>query len=283
MKKYVIYSAMVGAYDEIRQPLVVDERFDYVLFSNDVMASTVGVWQIRRIDYYHLDNTRICRYVKTHPETLLPDYSFSVWMDSNIQICTDHLYRRTIELFEKGVLIASTNHPGWDCIYTEAVQLLYMGVEHEDVVLSWCHLLRREGYPRHNGLCETGIVFRVFDTRIKELDDLWWDCIDHFSRRDQLSFNYSLWKTGVPVNFVLEYNKNVRDVEYFTYYVHKDSRKNNCPLNPNEAWLIRYVRKHPNEIKTIEELYYRIFKSSNPKLVATLLGQYYRAIHLLTV
>ena len=35
-KKCVIYTAMVGGYDEIMQPLVVDDRFDYILFSNDI-------------------------------------------------------------------------------------------------------------------------------------------------------------------------------------------------------------------------------------------------------
>ena len=35
-KKYAIYTAMVGGYDEIMQSKVVDDRFDYILFSNDM-------------------------------------------------------------------------------------------------------------------------------------------------------------------------------------------------------------------------------------------------------
>ena len=64
-KKYVIYTAMVGGYDEIMQPVVVDDRFDYILFSNDIKEDRVGVWQVRPIAYTNPDNTRICRYVKT--------------------------------------------------------------------------------------------------------------------------------------------------------------------------------------------------------------------------
>ena len=70
MKRYVIFSAMVGGYDQILQPLEVDDRFDFVLFTNDIAESQDGVWQIRPIEYHNKDNTRICRYVKTHPETL---------------------------------------------------------------------------------------------------------------------------------------------------------------------------------------------------------------------
>ena len=87
-KKYAIYTAMVGGYDEIMQPMVVDDWFDYFLFSNDIKEDRVGVWQVRPIAYTHPDNTRICRFVKTHPEELLQGYEFSIWMDANIQICT---------------------------------------------------------------------------------------------------------------------------------------------------------------------------------------------------
>ncbi|MBR5328436.1 MAG: hypothetical protein IKV31_07870 [Paludibacteraceae bacterium] len=43
-KKYAIYTAMVGGYDEIMQPTVIDDRFDYILFSNDIKEDRVGVW-----------------------------------------------------------------------------------------------------------------------------------------------------------------------------------------------------------------------------------------------
>ena len=49
MSKYVIYSALVGAYDTIFQPEVVDDRFDFVLFTNEVKEDHVGVWKIRPI------------------------------------------------------------------------------------------------------------------------------------------------------------------------------------------------------------------------------------------
>ena len=98
MKRYVIYSALVGNYDEILQPLVEDERFDFVLFTDIITKDRVGVWQVRPIEYHNDDNTRICRYVKTHPEILLPDYAVSVWIDSNIQIIDGFIYDRIIAL-----------------------------------------------------------------------------------------------------------------------------------------------------------------------------------------
>ena len=129
MKRYVIYSAIVGGYDEILQPLVVDERFDYVLFSNDIKDSQVGVWQIRPIIYSNPDNTRICRYVKTHPEELLKEYEVSVWTDSNVQILSSYVYERIVELEKQDVAVSSMWHPARKCIYEEAFAVVNMMVE----------------------------------------------------------------------------------------------------------------------------------------------------------
>ena len=57
-KKYVIYTAMVGGYDEIMQPMVVDDRFDYILFSNDIKEDRVGVWQVLPIAYSNIINNK---------------------------------------------------------------------------------------------------------------------------------------------------------------------------------------------------------------------------------
>ena len=53
MNRYVIYTAVVGNYDEIKQPQVVDNRFDYILFSNDIKEKNVGIWQVRPIPYHN--------------------------------------------------------------------------------------------------------------------------------------------------------------------------------------------------------------------------------------
>ena len=120
MSRYIIYSALVGGYDQILQPLVMDERFDFILFTNEISGHKAGVWQIRPIEYKNKDNTRICRYIKTHPGSLLPDYEVSVWIDSNIQILSKEFYDRIVELDETGILISCMSHPERKCIYEEA-------------------------------------------------------------------------------------------------------------------------------------------------------------------
>ena len=160
MKEYAIYSAIVGGYDDIKQPLVIDDRFDYILFSNDIPSSRVGIWQVLPIPYANEDKTRIARYVKTHPEQLLSAYKASIWMDGTLQIATPYIYRKFDELNEKGVLISSVKHTGRDCLYEEMVAVLDYLFEKEEIILKWGKQLRKEGFPRHQGLTETNVLYR---------------------------------------------------------------------------------------------------------------------------
>ena len=279
-KKYAIYTAMVGGYDEIMQPVVVDDRFDYILFSNDIKEDRVGVWQVRPIAYTNPDNTRICRYVKTHPEELLPGYDASVWMDSNIRIMTSAVYERIIELYESGSLIASMNHHSRDCIYDEAFMVMCIQYESEHIVVDWCKKLQNERYPKHNGLFETNVMFRAHNSnKIQKLDDLWWQCIEKHSKRDQLSFNFVLWKVGVKCDFFLEKSLCARNSDDFKYITHKDTSKKSCPIDKN-AWLLKTCIKMPDKTNLVKRLYEWCYKRMFPEIWIFIFGQYYRFVEI---
>lgn len=270
---------MVGAYDDILQPLVIDERFDYILFSNEIREKNIGVWQIRPISYYNNDNTRICRYVKTHPEEFVPRYEASVWMDSNIQILTPYIYDRVEELNNEGVLFSSMWHPVRRDIYEEAFAVVNMMLEHENVVVDWCHRLRKENFPPQSGLCETDVLFRKQNGCLtSETDVLWWQCIERYSRRDQLSFTYALWKKKIPIHYMFGEGFNVRNTEYLKLVMHNDVRHNHCPIGKNEAWLMRHCWKHKEDTKRIEKLYYKLYASPFPRFWVALAGQWFRLI-----
>ena len=272
---------MVGGYDEIMQPKVIDDRFDYILFSNDIKENRVGVWQIKPIPYHNEDNTRICRYVKTHPEELLSEYEFSVWMDSNIHILTSFIYERCLELYNQGAQIASMNHLERNCIYDEAFVVLDNYLEYESILVEWCHQLRKEKYPKNNGLFETNVVYRKNSKILMELDDFWWFCIDRNSRRDQLSFNYVLWKLDVHCDFILPKDTNTRNSSDFKCIYHTQDKARLIDYRGNIPWLIRYISKVPTRKDEIKEIYYKIYSLPCPRFGALLWGQLYRVRFLL--
>ena len=275
--KYVIYTAMVGGYDEIMQPKVVDDRFDYILFSNDIQEKQIGVWLVRPIPYHNEDNTRICRYVKTHPEELLPGYEFSVWMDSNIQIASSYVYDHAIKLYQRGTLFSSMCHPVRDCIYDEAFEVMFLRFEQEQTVVEWCRRLRKENYPEHNGLHETNVMFRKHNTSfVRETNVMWWDCIEKYSKRDQLSFNYVLWKLGIECDCFLGKGFCVHNSNVFIYIEHKNIGKKLYPSSKNDSWLLRYCWKKHYKKEVVKRHYMRIYASFFPYFWIGLLGQYYR-------
>lgn len=277
-KKYAIYTVMVGGYDEIMQPMVVDDRFDYILFSNDIKEDRVGVWQVRPIAYTNPDNTRICRYVKTHPEELLDGYEASVWMDSNLQIITEYLYNIVVDFFSKGIYVASINHQGRNCIYDEAFAVLECGYEHEDIVLKWCYYLHRQNYPRNNGLYETNVLYRRNNDIIKRLDDLWWNCIDNFSKRDQLSFNYVLWKLNIICELILPERYDTCNSIHFRRYYHSNEKSKYNGIN--RSWLIKYCAKIPSSKKKIQSIYRNLFSIPINIPMACVIGHFFRVKYL---
>lgn len=226
-KNYVIYTVMTGGYEGILQPLVMDDRFDYVLFSNDYKDSQIGCWHIRHIPLAvdPNDNKRLSRYPKTHPELLLSEYEASLYIDANIQIADSWVYDRIIELANlhvnhAGVKLLAT---GRDDIYRHAYDMCVMRAEHDTDAIRHCHALYRKGFPEHWGLNENNIIFRTHTELMKQVDEEWWWWIKNYSYRDQFSYMYCLWKYDVKREFFLPEGQDAHNSKYFSFMHHNDS------------------------------------------------------------
>lgn len=228
MKSFAVYTALVGGYDDVLQPLVTDERFDYILFSNDINEDNVGIWQVRPIpNVVKDDNKRLSRYPKTHPETMLGDYKASLYIDANIQILDQWVYDRFIELYGQGVEYAGIKLvlTGRDCIYEHAFDMCQNLLEHDYVAIKQCHRLYELGFPRHYGLNENNVIFRTHTARMQATDSEWWEWIVNHSSRDQFSYMYCLWKYKVTVNYFLPEGEDARTSKHFRLVDH-DGRQN---------------------------------------------------------
>lgn len=278
MKRFAVFSAIIGKYDEILQPSVVDDRFDYVLFSDCLPEGSQGVWQVRRVGYSNPVKAKVARYVKTHPETLLPDYEASLWLDANINIVGEEVYDRFVELYENGALVASVKHLGYDCVYDEIFSVLDFRYEIEEVTVKWGRELRKRNFPKHAGMFETGLMFRRHSSQmVKQLDAKWWSYIEAYSKRDQLSFTVALNDANVSCGLFLPEGKTVRDSAGLHFVKHYNE---STKFDPNEkpAWLMHHYYKHHEDRQRVFDLYYWIYGRRWPMLWAKVLGQYYRIV-----
>ena len=226
MKEFVIYTVLVGSYDNITQPKVIDERFDYVLFSNDIKEPAIGVWTIRPIPMViQNDNKRLSRYPKTHPESLLSEYKASLYIDANIQIMDQWVYDRYVELYNQKVEYAGIKllETGCDCIYEHSFEMCQWLLEHDYNAIKQCHQLYVLGFPRHFGLNENNIIFRIHTDSMKKTDEDWWKWICNYSHRDQFSYMYCLWKNNIKINYFLPEGEDARTGNHFSLVNHTES------------------------------------------------------------
>ena len=265
MKRYVLYTAIVGGYDKIAQPSIIDSDFDYILFSNDIPEERVGVWQVRKIPYKNADNTRVARWVKLHPDILLDSYEYSLWHDSNIIVDSYLYYERIKKLINRQVLLASMSHNERDCIYDEAYKIIELGLDNKYIVLKEVEYLKGHGYPLHYGLIETNCILRKHkEDKVRLLNTEWWNMINLYSRRDQLSFNYIAWKHDINIELILPRWRNSRNHTYLHAVGHSkwDTSKSKLVWNDLRSKICRilkpcYYSYVHTKTNTFAEKYYK--------------------------
>lgn len=205
MNNRVIYTCVTNGYDKLRQPNIIYKGYDYICFTDEVCQESIGIWQIRPIPNILKDKIKLSRYLKINPHVALSEYEYSVYIDSNILILDDYLFRRVESEINKGTLIALSKHPeGRLDIYEEAAFVLkYRRAKFKDVRKQVKYLLKM-GYPHGTGMYENNIIFRQHNhNKIKRLDETWWELFLKFTARDQLSFAYVLWKSNIQPSDLL--------------------------------------------------------------------------------
>jgi len=269
MKQFAIYTACIGGYDNVVQPEVIDKRFDYILFTDDVKKQRFGVWQVLPVGYTNADKTRIARYVKTHPHELLYQYKATLWMDANVQIVSRNIYERFIQLYEVGADVASICHPFRNCIYDEAFEVSYSKkygrLEHDSIAVNWCHYIYNEQYPRHNGLYETNILYRRKIDVVNNANNLWWQCINEYSKRDQLSCNYALWKNQIKMEYFLPAGEHALHSNNVRYLPHDQvSRRKLVNAGFFEQWRYKAMNISNWTLKIGHFIWKKAYSSNRP-------------------
>jgi hypothetical protein len=220
MKK-VIYTILVGKYDDLLQPLAVDESFDYICFSNDFSEKTIGIWNIRKIPFSDADNTRVSRYAKLLPHKVLQEYEYSLYIDANIQITGSEFYRFVNQRILEDVLVAQVPNIFRDCIYKD-IEIAYRRrkVNLRGAMRQYRHL-KQEGFPEHFGLFENNVLLRKHnDQRVVELSEAWWKEYCDYTHRDQFSLMYVYWKKNYKPGNLLGEGKNARNVTFLKLTPH---------------------------------------------------------------
>lgn len=263
MNKYVVYTVIVGSYDEILQPLVIDERFDYILFCDHCEESSIGIWQVRSTPVDYHDSFRLSRYPKVFPCRLLSEYDASLYIDGNLQIASRKIYDRFIELFEQNVEWGGVAHCWRDCIYEEMTTLLNFHWVHDYEIVNWYCKLKNANFPEHLGLLENNVIFRIHNDRVNLVCSEWWKTLESECKRDQFSLMYCLWLHPLSVHHILPIGESAKSSECFIYRDHKPHQRVQ-KLSFNEHLRTCLWSVSDNGGKPLTSLFSRFCRQSNP-------------------
>lgn len=222
MNKIAIYTVLTGGYDTLEQPTITDSRFDYFCFSNDISKEVIGVWKVRQFKGSFSSKQIESRYPKMHPWEVLPEYEYSVYMDANIRIETADFYNTICNKISQGVSLSGIKHPFRNCSYVEGYEVFTYGLEKSmKTIIKEMRFIHKEGFPRRYGMFEANIILRKHsDEKIRSQCKLWWDMINRYSKRDQLSYSYTLWKTGIPFNYLIPESQSARNCPWLHFEKH---------------------------------------------------------------
>ena len=217
----VCYTYLSAGYDNLMQHRHISFGWDYVCFTNDeklLRHKYIGIWKIEPSRFEKLDSKRNCGWHKTQPEQLFSQYERSIWIDANINIMTKD-FSNLVKNTKKFMLVPL--HHDRECIYDEIEVIREIGFDTPEMCDTVKEYLTKHKMPHQYGQNENNIIFRMHtNPLVQKIDKQWWELIRDYSKRDQLSFSYCLYKNGVtPYEIAMP---NIRYNEWF--YVRKHNK-----------------------------------------------------------
>ena len=198
-----IFTVITGNYDTIKQPLVVEEGVEYVLYTNNPGIVDAGVWKVVQIPSEQWqgrsereNNILLSRKVKMLLHKYLPEGAeWSIYIDADMVIkrpLTELLNNLHLE-----TLFAACRHSYCKNVQEEIADLLAKNmVQPEQVKEQWNKYVEW-GFEDNLGISENGLLIkRHNDARVVQLMELWWEECQNGCLRDQVSLMPCLYRTG---------------------------------------------------------------------------------------
>ena len=185
-----------------------------------ILPAYDGYKVVLGMNQYHLREINV-RNAKHHKVMIHEhiDCDCSLWIDSNTvlkkpisEIMERYMGDSEIVVFPHWERI---NPAGRNCAYKEAQAVLGYSMDHPNIVMPQMAKYMAAGYPKDNGLSFGGFILRRHTENVKRFNCAWWDEIRQHSRRDQLSLDYCLWKTGLKAGKFCGYFSEENDFVEF--------------------------------------------------------------------
>lgn len=154
-------------------------------------------WQSILAHFPDVGGKRASRFFKANAHLALPQSRYSLWIDASVSLVAPFSAARLAEIFLSECDVCVFRHHVRNSIYDEADICKAQGLDLPETIDRQIDRYRREGMPENTGLAELPVILRRHSKAVKNLNEAWWTEIAAGSWRDQLSFDYVVWKTGL--------------------------------------------------------------------------------------
>ena len=200
MTAYVIYTAILGGYDDLPTLSAHDDRIKYICFS-DVKREADSVWEVVPIHSYFVDRKISNGFLKANAHIIFGNDVISLWVDANLRelnVTVESL----IEMVGASP-VATPPHLVRASVAEEIDEVEQVGLEHPSTAQRWRQLMAESGFSDDRRLAATMMVARDHrNSALRRVNVAWWRAISSGVRRDQLSFNFALWESGVEQTYI---------------------------------------------------------------------------------
>ena len=221
MKKICVYTCITGNYDIVNEINNKEKDIDYYMFTNNKNIKS-KTWNIVYINNNKLDNQRLSRKIKMlGHKSINNKYDYYVWMDASV------IWKKSIRKFVnqniKNNNFAAFKHAYRNCIYEEAKECIKLRKDSKENILKHIEYLKKEKYPENNGLYEMTVFIRKNnDPLVEKTMKQWFDMVCNYSKRDQLSFMFCVYKNNLKIDTI---PGNVWNNDWFTHSRHNNTKQ----------------------------------------------------------
>lgn len=207
----VIYTALFGDYEELKEPTVITPGWKYVCFSDQPLKS--DIWQIINTDV--IDTPR--RTARWYKIMGWIDWEESIWIDCSFQINVD--LNEWWERYAKKDFNAA-KHPLRTCVYREAEACIVGKRGEEELIKSQIDHYKRIGVKDYQDrVITSGMMLRRNTPETIKLCELWWAEVAKWSTRDQIAF-YRISEGFDIHTFRWDYSQS-KELKYHKHYAQR--------------------------------------------------------------
>lgn len=239
--RLLVYTAVFGDYDRVYPPVEPDPEIDYVIITDDADMRVRG-WNTQVESTENFPTPKSANlFFRAFVHRMMPGYDASIYVDGNIRVLgsTRTLFKSFVAT---GKAVGTFPHPLRKNVAEEVESCIQnKKAEGAEGLRQEYQAYLEDGFDDQIGLFETGVLLK--NHRAIELDtamECWNACFAAYRLRDQVSFPYALWRSGVEPHH-MDFSFRERN-PYFGIYPHKRGRE----VNPLYAHV--YARSYDSWI-----------------------------------